>query len=263
MANQDYYQILGVTKDVDMAQIKVAYRDLAFRFHPDTNKDNPDAVDKMKQINEAYAVLSDSKKRRDYDSLRQQYDSADAYTHFRKNYSDQDIFTGTDIHTVFNEFAKSFGFRNFDDISQEFYGSKGKVFEFKGSDFSFKGFFFGRLDVGKSSFKVPLPGKMGWIIQALLQNISGKRISLKGKNLYDTIQISPDIAKMGGPYAYFHRWKSKKLVVKIPPNVPYGQQIRLSGMGKDGKGGGKSGDLYLKIETKLSLANKIRKYLPF
>ena len=68
---------------------------------------------------------------------------------------------------------------------------------------------------------------------------------------------------MGGPYAYFRRWKSKKLVVKIPPNVPYGQQIRLSGMGKDGKGGGKSGDLYLKIETKLSLANKIRKYLPF
>ena len=169
-----------------MAQIKVAYRDLAFRFHPDTNKDNPDAVDKMKQINEAYAVLSDSKKRRDYDSLRQQYDSADAYTHFRKNYSDQDIFTGTDIHTVFNEFAKSFGFRNFDDISQEFYGSKGKVFEFKGSDFSFKGFFFGRLDVGKSSFKVPLPGKMGWIIQALLQNISGKRISLT------TFTESPD-----------------------------------------------------------------------
>jgi hypothetical protein len=53
-------------------------------------------------------TISDSKKRLDYDSLRQQYDPAGAYEKFWKNYSDQDVFTGTGIHTVFNEFVKSF-----------------------------------------------------------------------------------------------------------------------------------------------------------
>ena len=91
MENQDYYQILGISKDTDKLQIKAAYRDLAFKFHPDRNKGNSYAIDKMKQINEAYAVLSDSKKRGDYDSLRQQYDPADAYSQFRKSYSDKDI----------------------------------------------------------------------------------------------------------------------------------------------------------------------------
>ncbi|WP_363320843.1 DnaJ C-terminal domain-containing protein [Desulfobacula sp.] len=59
----------------------------------------------------------------------------------------------------------------------------------------------------------------------------------------------------------YHTWRSKKLVVKIPPNVCHGQQIRLPGMGEKGKG--ETGDLYLKIETKPSLINKIRHYLPF
>jgi DnaJ-class molecular chaperone len=262
MANQDYYEILGVSKDADTAQIKAAYRDLAFKFHPDRNIGNSDTAGKMKQLNEAYAVLSDSKKRRDYDSLQQQYGSAQAYTHFRKNYSDQDIFSETDIHKVFDELAKSFGFRNFNDISKEFYGKKGNVFEFKDSNVNFKGFFFfGTLNVDKIPFKINFPGKMGWLARTLLQNISGARIPLHGKDFHDTIQIDPDLAKKGGPYAYSHTWRSKKLVVKIPPNVRHGQQIRLAGMGEKGKG--EDGDLYLKIETKSSLISKIRNYLPF
>ncbi|MCD4722371.1 MAG: DnaJ domain-containing protein [Desulfobacula sp.] len=264
MENQDYYQILGISKNADKLQIKAVYRDLAFKFHPDRNKGNADTADKMKQVNEAYAVLSDSKKRRDYDSLRQQYDPADAYSQFRKSYSDQDIFTGTDIHNVFNELAKSFGFRNFDDISKEFYGTKGKIFEFKDSGFSVKGFFFlGTLEFGKFPFKIPLSGKMRRFARTLLQNISGEKIPLKGNNLHDTIQINSDLAKKGGPYAYYHKWKSIKLVVKIPPNVHHGQQIRLVGMGEKSKGDREAGNLYLKIETKLSLVSKIRKYLPF
>jgi molecular chaperone DnaJ len=66
METQDYYQILNVSKDADMTQIKKAYRDLAVEYHPDRNMDDPAALDTMKQINEAYAVLSDSKKRQDY-----------------------------------------------------------------------------------------------------------------------------------------------------------------------------------------------------
>ncbi|WP_300455110.1 DnaJ domain-containing protein [Desulfobacula sp.] len=262
MANQDYYDLLGVSKDAGTEQIRAAYRDLAFKFHPDRNKGDSDTSDKMKQLNEAYAVLSDVKKRRDYDSLQQQYGSAQAYTHFRKNYSDQDIFSGTDIHKVFDELATAFGFRSFNDLSKEFSGKKGKGFEFKDNNFNVKGFFFfGTLNAGKIPFKFNFPGKMAWLARTLLQNISGASIPLQGKDFHDTIQIDPDLARKGGPYAYYHTWRSKKLVVKIPPNVYHGQQIRLPGMGEKGKGG--AGDLYLKIETKPSLINKIRHYLPF
>ena len=79
-----------------------------------------------------------------------------------------------------------------------------------------------------------------------------------GKDLEDAIRLTPEQAQEGGPYAYFLRKKSKKLVVKIPPGVRDGQRIRLAGMGEDGKGGGKSGDLYLKVIIKKTLIQKIK-----
>ena len=262
MESRDYYEILGVSKEAGAAQIKAAYRDLAFKYHPDRNKGESGSADKMKQVNEAYAVLSDAKKRRDYDSLHQQYGSNHAYNHFRQSYSDQDIFSGTDIHKVFDEFAQSFGFRNFDDISREFYGKKGNVFESKDSNIHLKGFFFfGTLNLGKFSNKINFLGNIARIAQALLQNRSSDGIPQQGKDLHDKIQIHPDLAEKGGPFAYYHPWRSKKLVVKIPPKVRDGQQIRLAGMGE--KGNGETGDLYLKIETASSLMSKLKKYLPF
>ena len=162
MENRDYYNILGVLKDAKPDQIKAAYRDLAFKYHPDRNTDDAGAAENMKQVNEAYAVLSDNRKRRDYDALRNQYGSADAYSQFRKNYSDQDIFKGTDIHAVFNELAKSFGFRDFNDLAKEFNGKKGNTFAFKRPGMDIKGvFFFGSLNFGRSAFKQSLPGLVG------------------------------------------------------------------------------------------------------
>lgn len=70
---QNYYEILGVEKGASADEIKSAYRKLAKKYHPDLNKDNPDAAVKFKEINEAYEVLGDEKKRSNYD----QYGSAD------------------------------------------------------------------------------------------------------------------------------------------------------------------------------------------
>ena len=66
---RDYYEVLGVPKDADDAAIKKAYRQLAKKYHPDMNPGDKEAEIKFKEASEAYAVLSDAEKRRQYDSL--------------------------------------------------------------------------------------------------------------------------------------------------------------------------------------------------
>ena len=83
-----------------------------------------------------------------------------------------------------------------------------------------------------------------------------------GADITDHIYISPQLALEGGPYAYFHKKKSKKLLVKVPPGVRDGQRIRLAGMGEDGKAGGQPGNLYLKVRMKQSLLAKVRNFIP-
>ncbi len=67
MSKRDYYEVLGVPKDVDDAALKKAYRKQALKYHPDRNPDDPDAEEKLKEINEAFAILSDSQRRARYD----------------------------------------------------------------------------------------------------------------------------------------------------------------------------------------------------
>jgi len=65
----DYYSVLGIKPGAKVDDIKRAYRQMVFRFHPDRNPDNPEAADKFNQVRDAYAVLSDALKRRAYDSI--------------------------------------------------------------------------------------------------------------------------------------------------------------------------------------------------
>ncbi len=260
MTQKDYYQILSVNKNAASKEIKEAYRKLAFKYHPDRNKENGEAAEKMKIVNEAYAVLSSPEKRREYDALRQQFGS-DAYSRFRNNYSQQDIFSGSDINHVFEEMAKAFGFRSFDDIFTEFYGKEYRRFEFKRPGMFAGGFVFtGPLRRGKydqSQFP-PLTGKLGKLSRYVIEKVGGVELPGNGADINDVIRLSPLQAQEGGPYAYFIKKKSKKLVVKIPPRVRDGQRIRLAGMGEDGKGGGTPGDLYLKVQIKKSLIQRIK-----
>src|SRR3989339_584555 len=108
MEQKDYYTILGVEKDGSSKRIKEAYRKLALQYHPDRNPD-PSASSKMKDVNEAYAVMSDPRKRKEYDLIREQFGGS-AYGRFRQSYSDQDIFRGSDIGQVFEEISRIFGF---------------------------------------------------------------------------------------------------------------------------------------------------------
>ena len=64
---KDYYEVLGVNRNASLEEIKKSYRRLARQYHPDANPGNKDTVEKFKEINEAYQVLSDSEKRATYD----------------------------------------------------------------------------------------------------------------------------------------------------------------------------------------------------
>ena len=96
MERLDYYQILGVERTADESAIKRAYRTLAMRYHPDRNPGDGECVAKMKQLNEAYAVLCDGNKRHLYD----------LYGHEGlSGYSQSDIFNGVDFSSLFQEFG--------------------------------------------------------------------------------------------------------------------------------------------------------------
>jgi DnaJ-class molecular chaperone len=259
MSQRDYYQILRLDKNAGPKQIKDAYRELAFRYHPDRNKENPQASEEMKYINEAYAVLSDPAKKRDYDRLQQQYGSS-AHSRFRNNYTTQDIFSGSDINHIFEEMSKAFGFRSFDDIFKEFYGKEYRTFQFRRPGFFAAGFVFSGSS-GKDerqSPSLPLPDKFKKLSRFLLKTIGGVELQENGSNIEDVIHLTPEQASQGGPFAYYFRQRSKKLVVKIPPAIREGQRIRLAGLGEQGKGGGRPGDLYLKVKIKQPLMQKIK-----
>lgn len=256
---KDYYKVLEVSKEATSQQIKSAYREMAFKYHPDRCKDKV-LSDTMKAVNEAYAVLSDPQKRKEYDLLSNQYGDA-AYSHFRKNYSEQDIFKGSDIQQIFEEMAKAFGIRGFDAIFKEFYGQNYKTFEFKQPGFNIKGFFFtGTLGMPflKSS---RMTEKIGNFARQFIQKGTSGSLPQKGADYHDVIHIDSELARTGGPYAYYHRTSFKKLVVKIPAGIREGQKIRLAGMGELGKNGFASGDLYLKVSLKKSLLEKTKKLL--
>ncbi len=273
----DYYRILGVESTADPKEIKEAYRRLALRYHPDRNADDPAVSDKMKALNEAYAVLSDPTKRAEYDHLHQQY-GAGAHTQFRQNYSEQDIFRGSDVDRLFEEVTRAFGLRGFEDIFRECYGKGFRRFEFRRPGLFATGFFFsgfpggrmrgmgrGRLGrgAGRGRGRIGAGPGIGRLAQVVMEKVIQSRLPAQGADLNDTIRISPELASQGGPYAYLLRSRDKKLIVNIPPGVRDGQRIRLAGMGREGRSGGQSGDMYLRvsIRQKQPLLEKLRRMI--
>src|SRR5258705_2057189 len=99
---RDYYEILGVSRDVDPDELKKAYRKLAHQFHPDKNPNNPEAEAQFKEASEAYAILSDDEKRAQYDRFGHAAFGGAA---------------GGDPFQGFDPFA------NFSDLFAEFFGS--------------------------------------------------------------------------------------------------------------------------------------------
>jgi len=269
MGQRDYYEMLGLDRDASPHKIKEAYRKLAFQYHPDRNKGNPAALERMKEINEAYAVLSDPEKRRRYDAMSHEYGSS-AYDRFRQTYSDQDIFRGSDINQVFQEMARAFGFRGFEEIFRESYGQGYQSYEFRRPGVFGRVIFYGP-GFRKAQRRVPpsegtpLPGLstgiFGKLLGYVLRKVWGIEGVHKGMDWHEAITLTPLQAMQGGKIRYVHRRKAKEMIVTVPPGIRDGQHLRLKGMGEEGKGGGESGDLYLRVRVNKPWLRRIQELL--
>ncbi|CAL1265660.1 unnamed protein product [Larinioides sclopetarius] len=148
---QNYYKILGIDKKASNKEIKKAFRKLAMEYHPDKNKD-PDAEEKFRKIAEAYEVLSDEKKRREYDQMGsspfQGGGNGHHGFHFNMNefFSKFDAFAsrshGSRRKSGFGSFSGN-NFFNFDDLFSDFEPEEEEGFGFFGDFFGNQNSFFG------------------------------------------------------------------------------------------------------------------------
>ncbi|MDD3581740.1 MAG: DnaJ C-terminal domain-containing protein [Desulfobacca sp.] len=215
MADQDYYQILGVSKDASPEHIKKAYRRLALKYHPDKNKGDKHAEEMFKKISEAYAVLSNPEKRKEYDAFGSHA--------FKAKFSQEDIFRGFDFSDVFRDFGIS------DDILGRLFGSRGRGRTYGPFAKKGKGRFFDFTETG------------GFENQTQL---------VRGQDLQVELPLTlHEIAFGTEKLVQFSRdGHLEKVSVKVPAGINPGKRLRLAGKGGINPGGGPPGDLYIKIK---------------
>ena len=218
MAGKDYYNILGVSKDASAGEIKKAYRKLALKYHPDQNKGDRSAEDKFKEISEAYAVLSDSEKRKNYDMF-----GAEGFQH---KYSQEDIFRGFDFGSIFSEFGFGGGGRGSNPFSQFFSGMGGGGQRRQHS----AGSPFGSCAGGGCHSQAQTPKGSDLIYELSM-------------TLEDLTQTTDKVI------SYQLNGKPEKVSVKIPAGISDGKKLRLRGKGHPSPYGGQPGDLYVKIKV--------------
>jgi curved DNA-binding protein len=204
----DYYQVLGVDRAAGQQDIQRAFRKLARRFHPDINKD-PGADERFKQINEAYEVLSDEKKRARYDRF------GDAWRQVPEDYDGPMPGAGP------------------------FGGGGRRVYVNPGGGSGDAGF-------AGVDFEDLLGGLFGGRAGAAGR---GARTSAPGADAEAEIELSVEDAYAGGRRRITLQTAagSRTYEVTIPAGVSHGQRIRLAGQGASGLGGGPRGDLYLLV----------------
>jgi curved DNA-binding protein len=207
---EDYYQILGVSRDASPEEIKKAYRKLAMKYHPDKVKgDKKAAEEKFKQISEAYAVLSNPDKRKEYDQYGSQV--------FREKFTQEDIFKGFDFKDIFDlGISDSIFSRLFGGLGGRSRGGRSRIFRFGGEE-------------GFGSQPQPQP--------------------VRGEDLQVEVAITLHEMAFGTEkvVAFPRNGHMEKVAVKIPPGTLPGKRLRVAGKGMASPFGGPPGDLYVKL----------------
>lgn len=263
MSNKrDFYEVLGVDKSADEAALKKAYRKLAMQYHPDRNPDNKEAESKFKEINEAYEVLSDAKKRQMYDQF---------------GHAGVDPSYGGGQGGQYSGFG---GFDGFDDILSEFFGGgfsgfggqtsnrpqKGQTVKVQ-MDLAFEEAVFGvekeleylrTEDCGTCHGSGAQPGTKthtctkcngDGVLKFRQRTLFGDQITSRPcdqcKGSGKTFEQACSTCKGHGIVK-----KRKKRTVTIPAGVDEGQVLTLQGEGNLGSKGGPRGDVYVVMRVK-------------
>jgi len=271
--SEDYYKILGLNKDVSDAEIKKAYRKLAMKYHPDHTKGDKTAEEKFKKISEAYAVLSDKKKRKEYDTFGSEG--------FHQRFSQEDIFRGFDFGDIFREFG--FGGGNFSSGraggTRFSFGGGQQQARVKGSDLVYE-LPLTLQEVATGTSKILTLQHQGesenLTVKIPAGMITGKKLRLAGKgnpspyggppgDLFVKSQVLNDSIFSAENYdLYINRdlkvseailgttisvptIADKQLSLKIPPGTKHGTKMRLPGHGLPAMKGVEKGDLFVRI----------------
>ncbi|WP_227428961.1 DnaJ C-terminal domain-containing protein [Psychrobacter sp. I-STPA6b] len=216
MAEKNYYDILGVTKEASEQDIKKAYRKLVRKYHPDVS-DLPNADEKIAEINNAYETLKDKEKRAEYDAMLANPFAGQGGFGGGRSTGGQGGFNWEDLKGQFGE-GQAFGdggFR-FDDIFSAFGGGRGAGHQ------------------GGASFEQKGQDQHAEISVSLSSVYTGDEYSIK---------LNVPVRQANGQVSH----EQKTLKIKIPKGITEGKQIRLSGQGAAGIGGGANGDLFLKV----------------
>ena len=216
----DYYKALGVDKGASLEDIKKAYRKLALKHHPDRNpSDKKRAEEKFKDISEAYAVLSDPEKRKQYDEF-----GTDA---FRQRYTQEDIFRNFDI----NDILRGFGFGNLGGEFTRFGGGGGRG---------------ARRTYTTQRRADPFGDLFG-------EQVYGQREApaAKDQDIEYNLSITLEESVLGAEkkLALQKGNTTEEVNVKVPAGISSGKKLRLAGKGIAGPYGGPAGDLYLNIQV--------------
>lgn len=276
---KDYYSILGIGRDAGEDEIKKSYRSLAMQCHPDRNPNDPKAEEKFKEITEAYGVLMDPVKRREYDTFSSHARERRGYEGPQFRYSEEeifrDLFNDPNLYDFFNELGREFeksGVRFGPSLFESVFFRKGGIF-FAGAVFSsfsplnkaYKLYnFFKMAQTAHSAFKKYQessgdgPGglkeekstKPGFIKEKI-KGLFGKKETAQeaGDGPVFRLRISPREAAEGTEksMAFKINGQEERLKVKIPMGAGNGTKLRLKGKGartSDGRG-----DLYIVIEV--------------
>jgi molecular chaperone DnaJ len=264
MADQYYYQLLGVQKGASAEEIKKSYRKLAMKYHPDQNKDNPEAEKKFKEINQAYDILKDDDKRAAYDRY-----GAAAFDGTMGGGAGRGGFQG-------GFGGGSAGFGGFGDIFEEIFGGgarsagggrrsaaqRGSDIQYA-LDISLEDAFNGvektiRFSVSEACDVCDGTGaKKGSGMQTCGTCGGMGRVRMQQgfftvEQTCPTCQGSGKVIKDPCDSCHGHgvKQKDKTLKVSIPAGIESGRRIRLTGEGEAGRLGGGKGDLYVLVNIK-------------
>ena len=263
-SKKDYYEVLEVSKNATEDEIKRSFRKLAKQYHPDVNKE-AGAEEKFKEIGEAYAILSDPEKRRQYDQF--------GHAAFEQGAGGFGGFSGfnaddIDLSSIFGDlFGSAFGggFSGF--------GGRGgtrKNRPIKGEDtlvsmnLTFEEAVFGceknlKLDLDE---KCDICDGKGGFDESTCSTCGGRgRVISQQQTMFGVFQTESSCPNCNGNGKTFkttcsscrgkgHVVKNKEIVVKIPEGVDTGNKIRISGKGSAGYNGGPNGDIYIEFKVK-------------